>query len=103
MSRPIQEDFSASNQRFGLEAPSAHYAITSMNQFFGEEKSKEMWNNACHSAGVGVNSEDPQSLEKVFRVLAKEPGAVGVLGRSLAIRSASYRKLEEDAKKTKES
>ena len=97
MSHTIQEDAQLVSQGFGLKPPSANYAIESIEKFIGQENAQSLWAKACQTAGIALSSSSPESLEKVFRVLSKEAGAVGVLGRSLSIRALSYRKLNESS------
>ena len=80
-------------RKYGLDRPSREYAITSLTRFLGEEKAEKLWASACETCGASKETSDLYELEKIFKYLSKEGGAVGVLGRSLVIRTVSYRTL----------
>ena len=84
------------NQRikgYGLERPSTEYAKASLSRFLGNDKAAGLWAKASAECGVDGNTTDLNELEQLFRFLSKESGAIGVLGRSLVIRTVSYRTL----------
>ena len=80
-------------KNYGLERPTAVYALSSLQRFLGEDQALELWQRVCANCQIDTDEEELDHLEEAFKQLSKESGAVGVLGRSLVIRTVSYRTL----------
>lgn len=95
----MAEDVSKKNntaKTYGLDRPSKDYALNSLGRFLGEQEAAALWSKACSTCNAAEYTDDLVELELIFKFLSKESGAVGVLGRSLVIRTVSYRTLNKE-------
>ena len=84
---------------YQLDAPNKELALSSLKRFLDEEKANELWELHCKLRGAPANTNDIDELSRIFKSMANETGAVGVVGKSLTVRVISYKILSKTSKK----
>lgn len=81
--------------KYKLEAPDRQLALTSLNRFLENGEAEKLWEKFCNHAKVPVQTNKLEDLAVIFKQMSEEPGAVGVVGKSLTVRLISYRILSK--------
>lgn len=68
-------------------------ARESLARVVGRCTAAVVWNDACREAGVEIT---PEQFERVAACLARQPGAVGIVGKSYAVRLRTYNLLSHE-------
>jgi hypothetical protein len=77
---------------YELSAPAEADVLRALQRHFGPERAAAIWAGAVHAAGLGPADApySPEALARVADVLRQQDGVARVIGRSLAIRIATY-------------
>lgn len=79
---------------YNLELPDRSYAISSLITFIGKSEAESLWQKVCRQAKFSEYTTKPEELEVIFNHIAKEPGSVGVVGKSMVVRAITYKLLK---------
>lgn len=94
MTAAIVETLGAPSRVPGYELPPpvARDVRRALRRNFGEERAAAIWEGACRAAGLEPEGDAhaPEELSRVADVLGQQDGVTRVIGRSLAIRIATY-------------
>ena len=77
---------------YELSAPVEADVLRALQRHFGPERAAAIWAGAVHAAGLTPADAPymPEALARVADVLRQQDGVARVIGRSLAIRIATY-------------
>ena len=77
---------------YELSAPVEADVLRALQRHFGPERAAAIWAGAVHAAGLTAADApySPEALARVAEVLRQQDGVARVIGRSLAIRIATY-------------
>lgn len=77
---------------YELSAPVEADVLRALQRHFGPERAAAIWAGAVHAAGLTPADAPyaPDALARVADVLRQQDGVARVIGRSLAIRIATY-------------
>lgn len=77
---------------YDLPSPSAVDVLRALQRQFGAERAAAVWEGALQAAGLRLEDAPypPGALARVADVLAQQDGVTRVIGRSFAIRLATY-------------
>lgn len=86
---------SINSPAYNYDAPTREFAITLLIKSLGRAQAMSIWNEACRRAEVNHQTTNIEELERVFDQISQEPGAAGVLGKSLQVRISTYKTLND--------
>ena len=77
---------------YELSAPAEADVLRALRRHFGPERAAAIWAGAVRAAGLGASDapDSPEALARVADVLRQQDGVARVIGRSFAIRIATY-------------
>jgi hypothetical protein len=77
---------------YELRAPGEADVLRALRRHFGPERASAIWTGAVQAAGLASQDAPypPQALARIADVLRQQDGVARVIGRSLAIRVATY-------------
>lgn len=78
---------------YELDFPSRQIAFAALGRFLNKEETETLWKKACEDCTVSQNTSNIDQLESVFKYISTQPGAIGVVGKSLNVRVITYRTL----------
>jgi hypothetical protein len=84
---------------YELPAPGEADVLRALQRHFGPERAAAIWSGAVQAAGLTPDDapHPPESLARIAEVLRQQDGVARVIGRSLAIRVATYLVLRKRA------
>lgn len=89
----LEEDTAAVIDGYNFQRPSRTFALRVLISSLGRIPAMDAWRQAAANADVSDHSDEFDDLVLIFSNLASQSGVVGVIGRSLSVRAATYRAL----------
>ncbi|HEY0780548.1 MAG TPA: hypothetical protein VGD56_21505, partial [Gemmatirosa sp.] len=84
---------------YGLTPPTEVDFHVALRRQVGASAADTVWDGACRACGLGgyARGHTLDDLERVAAYLMEQPGAIGIVGRSMRIRLRAYAGLSRRA------